>query len=499
MVPTIRIRHCNRATLNADGDYVLYWMIASRRLTHNFALDRALEHCRDLRKPLLIFEPLRCGYQWASDRFHRFVIDGMADNARECAQHNVRYYSYVEPRPGAGHGLLEALAARACVVVTDDYPCFFLPRMVAAAAKKLPIPLEAVDSNGLLPLRTSDRAFVRAFDFRRHLQKVLLAHLDAFPLTAPLHDAGLPTPPSVPEQITSRWPPTSAPLLEGAPGSLAVLPIDHAVKPAGMRGGHVAGYEQGKNFVEQKLPHYISQHNYPERDATSNLSPYLHFGHVSVHEIFSLIVRAENWRPAKASLRSTGARENWWNMSASTESYLDQLITWREVGYNFCAFREDYDRFDSLPAWAKATLEEHASDKRPYQYAAEELEAASTHDSLWNAAQGQLLRDGYIHNYLRMLWGKKILQWSASPQAALDALIHLNNKYSLDGRDPNSYSGIFWCLGRYDRAWGPIRPIFGAIRYMTSENTARKFPLKNYLQKYSISKTEPALSLFPNG
>ena len=172
-------------------------------------------------------------------------------------------------------------------------------------------------------------------------------------------------------------------------------------------------------------------------------------------------------------------------MSGSAENYLDQLVTWREVGYNFTAHRPDYDRYESLPAWAQTTLEDHAGDKRHTVYTLEQFEAAKTHDALWNAAQIQLAREGYIHNYMRMLWGKKILEWSASPTIAASILIELNNKYGLDGRNPNSYSGIFWCLGRYDRAWGPVRPIFGKIRYMSSENTARKFSVKNYIREYS--------------
>jgi deoxyribodipyrimidine photo-lyase len=163
---------------------------------------------------------------------------------------------------------------------------------------------------------------------------------------------------------------------------------------------------------------------------------------------------------------------------------LDQLITWRELGLNMCARREDYDRYESLPLWAQKTLSDHAHDRRPYKYTAEQFESGKTHDPLWNAAQMQLVREGRLHNYLRMLWGKKILEWSGSPPEALRIMIELNNKYGLDGRDPNSYSGIFWVLGRYDRPWGPERPIFGKIRYLSSENTARKIRVKNFIKKY---------------
>ncbi|MCW8858274.1 MAG: deoxyribodipyrimidine photolyase, partial [Deltaproteobacteria bacterium] len=161
------------------------------------------------------------------------------------------------------------------------------------------------------------------------------------------------------------------------------------------------------------------------------------------------------------------------------------LVTWREVGFNAALFRPDYDRYHSLPDWARESLAKHRVDPRNYIYRFEQFEQAQTHDPLWNAAQNQLLCEGRIHNYLRMLWGKKILEWSPDAETALQTMLKLNDKYALDGRDPNSISGIFWCLGRYDRAWGPERPIFGKIRYMTSENTARKFSVKKYLQRYA--------------
>lgn len=488
MVPPIRIQNCNAAPVRGSGSFVLYWMIANRRITYNFALDRALEYCRELRKPLVIFEALRCGYQWASDRLHRFVIDGMAENAGVCTRRRIRYYPYVEPQPGAGKGLLEAFAADACVVITDEFPCFFLPRMVATAGRKLPIRLEAIDSNGLLPLRAAEKAFVRAFDFRRHLQKALSDHLTAFPAADPLGTSALPASPELPPSIASRWPPASPALLAATDGSLDAFPINHAVKPVAMTGGHSAAERNLKVFLKDKLRHYSENHNHPELDASSNLSPYLHFGHISTHEIFAEIAHLENWRPEKLALRSNGARKGWWNMSAASEQYLDQLVTWREIGYNFTAHREDYDLYESLPTWARNTLERHAEDPQPHQYTLEEWENAATHDPLWNAAQGQLVREGHIHNYMRMLWGKKIIEWSASPRAALSILIELNNKYGLDGRNPNSYSGIFWCLGRYDRPWGPERPIFGMVRFMSSENTARKFSVKNYIQKFTATK-----------
>jgi deoxyribodipyrimidine photo-lyase len=182
----------------------------------------------------------------------------------------------------------------------------------------------------------------------------------------------------------------------------------------------------------------------------------------------------DHWSPDKLSKKPTGSREGWWGASPAAEAFLDQLVTWREVGYNFASHREDYDRYESLPDWAQKTLATHARDHRTKVYSLDEFAAGATHDRLWNAAQNQLREHGRLHNYLRMLWGKKILEWTVSPQEALQVMITLNDKYAVDGRDPNSYSGIFWVLGRYDRAWGPERKIFGKVRYMSSENTARK-------------------------
>jgi deoxyribodipyrimidine photo-lyase len=222
---------------------------------------------------------------------------------------------------------------------------------------------------------------------------------------------------------------------------------------------------------------------HPDAVATSRMSHFLHFGYVSTHEIVARIFDRESWNPQKLG-KANGQRSGWWGLSETIESYLDELITWREVGLNACANSDDHEAYESIPNWAQQTLADHAEAHREFTYSLAAFERAETHDPLWNAAQRQLLREGYIHNYLRMLWGKKILHWSASPQQAFEIMVELNNKYALDGRDPNSYSGILWCLGKYDRAWGPEREIFGKVRYMTSDSTRKKLKLKGYLERY---------------
>jgi deoxyribodipyrimidine photo-lyase len=486
-VPAGRIFSLNGENPNPAGSYVLYWMVAARRPTWNFALQHARDCALKLGKPLLLLEGLRSDYRWASDRMHRFVIDGMADHAREFARRRIAYLAYVESEPGAGRGLLETLAKDACLVVTDDYPAFFLPRMLQAAGG-IPVRLTAVDSNGLLPLRASGRPFPSAYGFRRFLQKELPRHLEERPERDPLARAPVGTPGLLTKTLR-RWPvlgpETKSRNLDAL---ISRLPVDHGVQPVPYKGGYLQGARELESFVTGRLAGYTEKRNDPTEPATSGLSPYLHFGHVGAHQVFESVIDAEGWSAAGLSTSTAGKRLGWWGMSEAAESFLDQLVTWRELGFNKSALSPEHDRFESLPEWSRRTLRDHATDLRPYLYEHKQLEAAETHDPIWNAAQRQLLREGRIHGYLRMLWGKKILEWSETPRRALSVMIELNNRWAVDGRDPNSYSGIFWVLGRYDRAWGPERPIFGKVRYMTSENTARKYKLDNYLDRYGDGK-----------
>jgi deoxyribodipyrimidine photo-lyase len=464
------------------GDWVLYWMIATRRTESNAALDRAIEWARARRCPLVVLEPLRCDYPYASDRLHRFVLDGMADNRRAFEGTPVTYHPYVEPEVGAGRGLLAALARRATVVVTDEYPTFFLPRMVAAAAEASPVRMEVVDSCGLVPLRATEGPFKTAFAFRRWLQHHLIDGLDAVPRRTPLRRLDLPRLETLPVDLLRRWPAAPVALLEGQAGALEALPIDHGVAPTGQRGGPRAGEQVLERFVSTRLESYAEERDHPDAEATSELSPYLHFGHVSAWAAFRAVTAAEDWDPSRVADRKDG-RRGWYGASPSGEAFLEQLVTWRELGHGFAWHVPEHASYDALPDWARATLEEHRDRSAP-TVSLERLRAAESDDELWNAAQRELLRDGRIHNALRMLWGKKILEWAPDPRQAAEWMVELNDRYALDGRDPNSYSGIFWCLGRFDRPWGPKRRRFGSVRYMSSPQAARKRRVKAYLERY---------------
>jgi len=500
-VPAARLRHLNERPVHPQGDYVLYWMTSYRRTRRNFALQRAVERAVELGVGVVVLEALRSDYPWASDRFHRFIIDGMADNAAALAgRPGVTYLPYVEQSIGQGRGLLGKLGDRACVVVTDDYSNFFIPRMLEVAAGRVGVLLEAVDSNGLAPVYGAGKDYPSAYTFRRYLQNHLPRYLTDVPVDDPVAGlAGLPAP-EIAAEVLERWPRAEV-TGDGAGFDLGAIPIDHDIGPTDLRGGQRAAEARLDAFLRHRLTRYADERNQPEEEVTSSLSPWLHFGHISTHTIMDRLLAhedrapgidgggaasdADGWIAGLAERPADGKRSGWWGMSPSAEAFLDQLVTWRELGFNMAVQRPDFREYGSLPDWARTTLAEHVDDPRPHVYSLEQFDGAETHDELWNAAQRQLRREGVIHNYLRMLWGKKILEWTWTPHEAADVMIELNNRYALDGRDPNSYSGIYWCLGRYDRPWGPERPIFGKIRYMTSKNTARKLRVGEYLERYS--------------
>ncbi|MCA8972730.1 MAG: deoxyribodipyrimidine photolyase, partial [Planctomycetes bacterium] len=366
-VPSERIRRSNDHELRTDGRYVLYWMTSNRRLRSNFALDRAAEHCKAMGLPLVVLEALRLDYPWASERLHAFVIAGMRDNAQAAqTMGGTFYYPYVEPTRGAGKGLLAALAREAAVIVGDDFPCFFLPKMQQAASERLDVRFELVDANGLYPMRATERVFPSAHTFRRHLQKTLPAHLPAAPTIEPLRYVQDAPCAEIDAKVLERWPAaTPEALLDDGLGAFS-FDIDIPVGAA--LGGAVEASKQLERFLRARLSRYADSRNAVSEPAASGLSPYLHFGHIGIHEILHALLDHEgvdrtSWIEQRSAANVTGSREGWWGLSKNAESFLDEAVTWREVGYNFAAHRDDYDRYDSLPDWAKSTLADHAKDE----------------------------------------------------------------------------------------------------------------------------------------
>ena len=505
-----RVRSANFLPVNAAGKYVLLWPQMVRRLHSSHALDHALRWCAELKKPLVVYEALKLNYPWASARHHTYILQGMRDTAAAAKKLGVAYWPFVETADDDGHGLVKKLSADACVVVTDDYPAYIVPAHNRSLAAKLDVSFELVDGNSIVPLSQLGPAVGAAAHLRPRIHKLFA---EAWGQRAAAE-------PDVPKVAKSKLAPPFAPWdsKQDIAAFVASLPLDKTVPAVGEVGGSVAGKKALADFVADKLPRYAEGRNNPDdpaRNAASALSAYLHYGHIGIQEVAEAVL-GETWTPAEINMKAKGKRDDFYTRDASRNSFLDEAITWRDVGYQWhwarnaeCGIRNaesknqswetdpvpqfNFRTFDFSPGgertldvvlseWARATLRKHASDVREHLYTHEEFETAATHDELWNAAQRELVATGRMHNYLRMLWAKKVLEWSASPTDAYRVLEHLNNKYAIDGRDPNSYTGVLWCFGLFDRPWPPERPVFGNVRFMSSANTAKKFDLGGYYE-----------------
>jgi deoxyribodipyrimidine photo-lyase len=475
-----RLRRLNAHATRAAGDYVLYWMQACRRLSHNHALDYALTCARELGRPLVVYEGLRLDYPWANARLHRFVLEGMQDNAREATRLGLSYWPFVETPRAPARRLLSRLAERASLVVTDDFPCFIAPGQSEALARRAAVAVWAVDSNGVVPMSLLQPAVSAAAHLRPRIHK-------AFAESWAHRASARPRFPDIARRpVEAPFPTWRADDLDAFVRS---LPIDQTVSPvADTPGGARAARARLRAFVSRRLRGYAESRSAPaapDAGHASGLSPYLHFGHLSIEEVAAAVLASTGeWSTEALRLDARGKREGFFSDDADANAFLDEALTWRDVGFqwHWTRLKDTASLESALPAWALATLLAHARDERAFVYSLEQWEAADTHDPLWNAAQRELVATGVIHNYLRMLWGKKVIEWSRTPDEAYRTLVHLNNKYALDGRDPNSYTGILWCFGLFDRPWAPERPVLGTVRYMSSENTARKFRVKPYLE-----------------
>jgi deoxyribodipyrimidine photo-lyase len=401
----------------------------------------------------------------------------MRHNAARAEARGLNYWPFVETAPGQGRGLLSKLAARACLVVTDDFPCFIVPAQTRALARRVDVPVFAVDGNSVVPLSLLGPPVSAAAHLRPRLHR---AFAEAFAHRSAAR-------PRLPQVARRRVePPFETWKARDAAAFVDGLPLGGTVPAVhGAVGGTRAARARLRTFVAKGLRGYAEERSEPRAPADghgSGLSPHLHFGHISMEEVVeTVLAEADGGGVPRLRPEHRGRRHGFFGDDADVNAFLDQALTWRDVGLHWHWWRgaDAASLETALPGWALRTLGAHARDPRAHLYTLEELEAGATHDPLWNAAQRELVATGTIHNCLRMLWGKKVLEWSASPAAAYRALEHLNNKYALDGRDPNSYTGILWCFGLFDRPWAPERAVFGSVRYMSSDNTARKFDLRS--------------------
>ncbi len=430
---------------DAYGSCVVYWMQRAQRGIDNPALDVAVEAANILQKPVVAFFAPVPFYPNANLRHYRFLTDGLPDIAAALRKRNVGFVL----RPSPNHSLVRFCEeVKPALVVGDENPMREPERWRQKAARKLKVPLWTVDADVVVPSKLLVKAYA-AHTIRPRLQR----HLDNFLIASRNPNANV------------RWRKFGLESLDPECDITNGWEIDRSVSPvARWKSGTREALRVLKDFVLRNLNGYGTRRNKPESDHTSRLSPYLHFGQISPGTVALAVESADVPK-------------------ADKEAFLNQIITWRELAVNLVRFHSDYDSFECAEPWAHRTLAQHAKDHRPILYNERQLENAETHDPLWNAAQMQMVNTGWMHNYMRMYWAKKILEWSPSAAEAHQIAVRLNDKYELDGRDPNGYAGIAWAIvGKFDRPWFE-RPIFGQIRYMSGQSTGKKFDSKKYIQQ----------------
>ena len=445
MISGDRIAVLNDAPPRADADYVLYWMQSSQRAACNPALEYALEQANDLDLPLLVCFGLTA-FPEANARHYGFMLDGLAEVRRALIARGIGFVIRKSPP----HHLVRDLADRAALVVCDRGYLRIQRAWRAHLADGFDRRLVQVEGDVVVPIeRASGKHEYAARTIRPRIERILDDYLDV-PAPRPVRRRADHL--SVAGDVD----------LDRVPSVLADLKIDAGVGPVKrFAAGETAARERLETFIADALPRYGDQRGKPEAGVASHMSPYLHFGQISPVEI----VRA---------VRRTAA-------SDSRASYLEELVVRRELAMNHAFYQPAYDAYASLPDWARRTLDDHAGDPRPHLYTRDQFEAAATHDPYWNAAMREMRATGYMHNHLRMYWGKKILHWSASPQEAFETTLALNNRWFLDGRDANSFTNVAWLYGLHDRPWGP-QPVFGTVRSM-GPNTFKKFDADAYVRQ----------------
>lgn len=449
------------------GERILYWMQASVRVRDNLALAWAQREADARNLPLDVLFCLDATYPEANERSFAFLLDGLEDVSTGLEAQGLHLTVALSP-PGPA---VAAAAGLAALVVFDRGYLPFARKQRWQIAQGLGCPVVMAEDNASVPVKTvSDKDEWAAATLRPKLMR--LASLEP-PLPRPL--AG--SVPSRPDILATNLAQAGIPILEDRP-SRAILPrlgIDTSVSATPLVGGEKAAWLRWEHFRDHKLERYDDDRNDPTLDGQSGLGPALHFGHLSPLSLVEDLKARGLWKEP-TTFRKAG--------EDPVSRFLDEVLVRRELSFNFVVFNADHPTWKGLPAWARKTLETHKEDRRSAVYDRTAWEAGRTHDAIWNAAQHQLASTGVLHGYMRMYWGKKILEWSADPaQAYLDAL-YLNNKYALDGRDPNSYAGVAWCFGKHDRPWAE-RPVYGLVRCMTAGGLRKKFDVDEYVRKFT--------------
>lgn len=448
MINNNRIRPLNRYDFKFKGP-VVYWMNREQRIDDNWALLYAQQIAHDKKVPLIVVHNLVSNYLGGGRRQFDFKIAGLLECEKALDEKNIPFYLF-----NRDDGIVEINSfikdTNACAVVTDFNPLKISNYWLNRVQEKNNVPFFQVDAHNIVPCwSVSNKKEFAARTIRPKINKLLKDFLDNYPKL---------------QEQKYKWDRNLKKIKWD--GLRKNRDFDNDAFPVTwIQGGAQSAQKALKLFIEQRLDNYSEARNDPSKDFQSELSPYLHYGHISAQRIVIELMKSKSDKENK-------------------DSFLEELIIRRELSDNFCFYNSEYDSIKGFPDWAKKTLLEHKNDKRDYIYNKDELERASTHDKIWNASQRQMLRTGKMHGYMRMYWAKKILEWSKDVETALANAIYLNDKYELDGRDPNGYVGIAWSIGGvHDRAWSE-RNIFGKIRYMGEKGIRNKFNIEKYVDKY---------------
>lgn len=428
----------------------IYWMQQSQRVEFNHALAHAVTRANELNLPLAVVFVVTPRFPEANQRSYDFMLKGLSEVKNNLEKRGISFHLF----SGDPVKILPELTADSAFLITDRGYLRIQKKWRSLIAQKLECLMEQVESDVVVPLETvSFKEEYAAATLRPKILKQVESFLE--PVILPeLKRASLGC------DFFKSKSMTPLEILSGLKADSSVFPVT-SITP-----GYSSAVSRLEDFIEHHLENYAESKNDPGINSVSSLSPYLHFGQISPLEI-ALKVKASD--------------------SKGSEVYLEELIVRRELAMNFVNFNPQYDSYPALPLWGQKTLKAHEKDPREYLYSLKELENARTHDPFWNAAQTEMVLTGKMQGYMRMYWGKKVLEWTEKPEKAFEVLLYLNNKYSLDGRDPNGFAGVAWCFGKHDRPWKERR-IFGHIRYMNDKGLIRKFDMEVYLQRVRALK-----------
>ena len=442
MIQKERIKNLNNKE-NQKEKYIIYWMQQSQRTHYNHALEYAISKSNKYKKPLVVYFGLTDNFPSANIRHYSFMLEGLKEVKKDLEKREINFLlKQISPEKGAID-----LSKNACMIVVDRGYLKIQRKWRKKVAENIKCPLIQIESDVVIPIEiASDKEEYAAHTIRKKINE----KLDKFLIQVQK------------ERYKQGFYGNKLNSIDFK--DISKEKIDKSVKKVeNFIGGTSEAKKHLNLFIKEKIDGYEEKRNDPNLNYVSNLSPYLHFGQISSLNVAMSVLE---------------------NKNSNNDSFLEELIVRRELAMNFIYYNSKYDTYDCIPDWAKKSLKKHEKDKRKYNYSIKEFEEEKTHDPYWNAAQNQMIKEGKMHGYMRMYWGKKIIEWTKKPEDAFNVAVYLNNKYELDGRDANGYTGVAWCFGKHDRPWQE-RPIFGNVRYMNANGLKRKFDIEKYVRKYN--------------